>query len=101
MSSASYSRSQITQWCNSLLNGADLREAQLGPLLLTADRLLSADLTDAILRGADLTGADLRRAVMVGADLGRAVLHGAQTRQTDLTDANLTGVRGLIIDQAA
>ena len=83
------------------LNGADLREAQLGPLLLTADRLLSADLTDAILRGADLTGADLRRAVMVGADLGRAVLHGAQTRQTDLTDANLTGVRGLIIDQAA
>ena len=63
--------------------------------------MMPADLTGAILRGADLSGADLRRAVLAGADLGRATLHGAQTRQTDLTDANLTGVRGLIIDQAA
>lgn len=82
------------------LNGADLREAQLGPLMIAADRLMPADLSGAILRGADMTGADLRRAVLAGADLGRAVMHGAQTRQTDLTDANLTGVRGLVIDQA-
>lgn len=83
------------------MTGSDLREAQLGPLMITADRLLPADLTGANLRGADLAGADLRRAVLAGADLGRATLHGAQTRQTDFTDANLTGVRGLTIDQAA
>jgi hypothetical protein len=41
---------------------------------------------------AGLTGADLRRAILAGADLGRATLHGAQTRQTDFTDAVLTGV---------
>jgi uncharacterized protein YjbI with pentapeptide repeats len=39
--------------------------------------------------------------VLAGADLGRATMHGAQTRQADLTDANLAGVRGLTIDQAA
>ena len=38
---------------------------------------------------------------MTGADLGRATLHGAQTRQLDLTDANLTGVRGLTLDDQA
>ena len=86
---------------NAKLNGADLRGAQLGPLLIAADRLLSADLTGAVLRGADLSGADLRRAVMTGADLGRATLHGAQTRQLDLTGANLTGVRGLTLDDQA
>lgn len=83
------------------LTGADLREAQLGPLMITAERLLPADLTGANLRGADMTGADLRRAVLAGADLGRATFHGAQTRQIDLTDAVLTGVRGLSVDQAA
>ena len=78
-----------------------MREAQLGPLLIGADRLMPADLTGAVLRGADLSGADLKRAVLAGADLGRATMHGAQTRQADLTDANLAGVRGLTIDQAA
>ena len=63
--------------------------------------LHEADLTGAVLRGADLSGADLKRAMLVGADLGRAILHGAQTRQIDLTDANLTGVRGLIVDDQA
>ena len=53
------------------------------------------------LRGADLSGADLRRAVMTGCDLARALFHGAQTRQADFTNANLTGVRGLTVDQAA
>ena len=78
-----------------------MREAQLGPLLIAADRLMPADLTGAVLRGADLSGADLKRAVLAGADLGRAILHGAQTRQIDLTEANLTGVRGLILDDQA
>ena len=70
---------------------------------LTAPRAIffGLDMAGVQLQGADLTGADLRRAIMAGADLGRAVLHGAQTRQIDLTDANLTGVRGLIIDKAA
>ena len=48
-----------------------------------------------------MTGADLRRAILAGADLGRTTMHGAQTRQTDFTGAVLTGVRGLIVDQAA
>ena len=69
--------------------------------MLTADRLLPADLSGANLRGADLSGADLRRAVMAGCDLARALFHGAQTRQADLAGANLTGVRGLTVDQAA
>ena len=43
-------------------------------------------------------GADLRRAVMAGCDLARALFHGAQTRQADLAGANLTGVRGLTVD---
>ena len=38
---------------------------------------------------------------MAGCDLARALFHGAQTRQADFTNANLTGVRGLTVDQAA
>ncbi|MEC8457062.1 MAG: pentapeptide repeat-containing protein, partial [Pseudomonadota bacterium] len=86
---------------NAKMSGADLRGAQLGPLLIGADRLLAADLTGANLRGADLSGADLRRAVLTSADLGRAVMHGAQTRQIELTGANLAGVRGLTLEDQA
>ena len=77
------------------LNGADLRGAQLGPLMIAADRLLPADLTGTCLRGADLSGADLKRAVLVGADLSRAKLFGACLRESDLTDAVTSGAHGL------
>ncbi len=80
------------------LNGADLRQAQLGPLLLSADRILPADLSRAILRGADLSGADLRNGRLAGADLSRARLHGCQMRLTDLSGAILTGALGLEIE---
>jgi uncharacterized protein YjbI with pentapeptide repeats len=77
------------------LNGSDLRGAKLGPLLIAADRLLSADLTGACLRGADLSGADLKRAMLAGADLGRARMYGANVQQADLTDAITGGTQGL------
>ncbi|WP_292136605.1 pentapeptide repeat-containing protein [Brevundimonas sp.] len=48
-----------------------------------------------------MSGADLRRAVLTSADLGRAVMHGAQTRQIELTGANLAGVRGLTLEDQA
>ena len=78
-----------------ILREADLRGAQLGPLMIGAERLLPADLTGACLRGAELSGADLNRAILVGADLGRATLFGASLRQADLTGAVTTGARGL------
>jgi uncharacterized protein YjbI with pentapeptide repeats len=78
------------------LNGADLREVQLGPLMLGPERLLPADLTEAVLRSVDFSGADLRRCILAGADLTRAGMHGAQTRHADFTDAVLAGVRGLL-----
>ena len=83
------------------LAGADLREAQLGPLVIGRDRLLPADFSGASLRGADLSGADLRRADLTGADLSRCILHGAHTRHANLTDANLTGAKGLDLSEDA
>jgi uncharacterized protein YjbI with pentapeptide repeats len=63
--------------------------------MITADRLLPADLTGACLRGTDLSGADLNRAMMTGADLSRALLFGAGLRQVDLGEAITKGARGL------
>ena len=83
------------------VNGADLRQAQLGPLMIGADRLLPADLTGACLKGADLSGADLKRANLTDTDLSRATFLGACLRQTDLTGAVTTGARGMEIDAAA
>ena len=48
------------------------------------ERLLPADLSEAILRSADLSGADLRRCAFVGADLTRAILSGADLSAADL-----------------
>jgi len=67
------------------LAGADLREAQMGPLILGSDRLLSCDLSGAVLKFADLTGADLRRAIFRNADVSRANFRGALMRQADFT----------------
>lgn len=37
----------------------------------------------------------------VGADLSRCILHGAHTRHANLTDANLTGAKGLDLSEDA
>jgi uncharacterized protein YjbI with pentapeptide repeats len=79
------------------LNGADLREAQLGPLVIGKDRLMPCDLTRAMIKSADLRGADLRHTVLAHADLSRSDLTGAHLRDTNLTDAVTSGVKGLEI----
>ena len=79
------------------LNGADLREADLGgaaPLSsvgLDLSHLEGADLHEAHLRGADLRGADLGRANLEGAQLGLAHLEGAWLRSANLRGADLEG----------
>ena len=77
------------------LSGSDLREAQMGPLLLGADRVLPCDLTRAELKNADLTAADLRQAILVEADLSRANFTGALLKQASFADVQRHGARGL------
>jgi uncharacterized protein YjbI with pentapeptide repeats len=77
------------------LSGSDLREAQMGPLLLGADRVLPTDMTRAELKNADLTAADLRHAVLIDADVSRANFTGALLRQADFSGVSRRGVRGL------
>jgi uncharacterized protein YjbI with pentapeptide repeats len=77
------------------LSGSDLREAQMGPLLLGADRVLPTNMTGAELKNADLTAADLRQAVFVEADVSRANFTGALLRQANFLDVRRHGARGL------
>ena len=77
------------------LAGSDLREAQMGPLLINSDRVLPCDMTGANLKGADLAGADLRQAVLEGADVSRANFTNALLKQVKITGATRTGARGL------
>ena len=80
---------------NAKLSGSDLREAQMGPLLLGADRILPCDLRNAELKGADLTAADLRNALLIDADVSRANFTAAQLREADLRGLIRHGARGL------
>ena len=77
------------------LSGSDLREAQLGPLMIAADRVMPSDLTRSIAKGSDFTDADLRHAVMVLSDLSRSNFTGANLKHADLTGAHRVGARGL------
>jgi uncharacterized protein YjbI with pentapeptide repeats len=77
------------------LSGSDLREAQMGPLLLGADRVLACDMTRAELKSSDLTGADLRQAVFTDADVSRANFTGALLRQADFSGISRYGAKGL------
>ena len=77
------------------LTGSDLREAQLGPLLISHDRVMPCDLTGAVLKGADLSRADLRYALLTRADLTRANFTGAAMRHADITEAQLSSAKGL------
>ena len=77
------------------LNGADLRDAHMGPLLIGQDRLLPCDLSGAMIKNADLRGADLRRALLTGANLSRSDFGGALLREADLLGAHFEGARGI------
>ena len=77
------------------LSGSDLREAQLGPLMISAERVMPSDLTRAIAKGSDFSDADLRHAVMVLSDLNRSNFTGANLKHADLTGAHRVGARGL------
>jgi uncharacterized protein YjbI with pentapeptide repeats len=77
------------------LSGSDLRDAQMGPLVIAANRTLPCDLTRAILKNADLARADLRQAIFLEADLSRANFTGAMLKNVDVTGAIRDGARGL------
>jgi uncharacterized protein YjbI with pentapeptide repeats len=77
------------------LSSSDLREAQMGPLLIGADRVLPCDMTRVTAKGTDFSQADLRQAILVFADVSRANFTHAVLRQADLTGAHRTGARGL------
>ena len=76
------------------LSGSDMREALLGPLMISADRVLPSDMTRVIAKGTDFSHADLRQAVMLFADLSRANFTGANLKQADLTASHRPGVKG-------
>ena len=84
-----------------VLNGADLRGADLLNAVLSGANLHNANLLNVDLRGANLSKAvlsdadlraDLSKAVLSDADLRDADLRGADLRGADLRNANLRGV---------
>jgi uncharacterized protein YjbI with pentapeptide repeats len=77
------------------LSLADLRDVQLGPILITAERVLPADLREITAKKTDFSGADLTRCNFRNADLERANFTAAHARDVDLTDAVLVGIQGL------
>ena len=76
---------------NTNLGNADLRGANLGWADLTWTNLIWADLRGANLRGADLSGVDLSGVDLRNADLSGASLRYAYLSNTDLREANLRG----------
>lgn len=76
-------------------SGSDLREAQMGPLLIGPERVLPCDMTRAVAKGADFSHADLRQAIMVLSDVSRSNFTGAIMRHVDLTGAHRAGAKGL------
>ena len=85
------SRGERAQLQNTVLQQADLHDANLERADLSGARLSVADLMRANLRGANLQGADLWMS-----DMKDTILDG-----TDLRGANLTEVTGLKADQLA
>jgi hypothetical protein len=95
------------------LSGADLGTADLSGAVLAAADLTKADLVSANFSKADLYGADLRGASLMAANLRGASLMSADLtgcnlggfdigsatiRTADLREADLTDVRGLVLD---
>ena len=86
------------KYCQTNLQGADLRNAQLQGANLGAAQLQDADLRraqlqGANLQGAELQGADLREAQLQGADLREAQLQGPDLRRAQLQGADLGAVQ--------
>jgi uncharacterized protein YjbI with pentapeptide repeats len=77
------------------VSGSDLREALLGPLMITADRVLPADLTRMVAKGTDFSHADMRQAIMMFADVSRSNFTGAILKQADMTGSHRQGAKGL------
>jgi uncharacterized protein YjbI with pentapeptide repeats len=70
-----------------------LRDAKLGPLLISDARLLPARLDGVHARYADFRGADLRRAKLSEADLAYSNLTDCDVRDSDIGSAVLTGAK--------
>ena len=73
------------------LSNADLRDCQLGPLLLEGDRILPASLAGTRARYTDFRGADLRQLKATGADFSYAHLDGADVRRATFGGSCFTG----------
>jgi uncharacterized protein YjbI with pentapeptide repeats len=84
---------------NAKFANADLRDVNLGPLLISKERLLPARLERCDARYVDLRGADLRQAVFCEGDLSYADLTGAKLRATDFRGAIMQGIK-LSLDAA-
>ena len=69
----------------------DLRDANLGPLVISGDRLMPSQLGKADLRNVDFRGADLNHAGLIQADASYANFTGANLRRTDFSNAVLEG----------
>jgi uncharacterized protein YjbI with pentapeptide repeats len=80
------------------LNYADLRDCNLGPLVVGEGRLLPSRLDAAELCHADLRGTDLRRAACRGADFSSANLTGARCAGADFGNAVMDGTLGLVAE---
>ena len=91
---------RVPNFCEAVLDGADLNGAELYKVNLSGAKLVKAHLrgahlSGAILRGANLYGADLTGADLTGADLSNAnmittVLRRAQLGNADMSKADLT-----------
>ena len=87
----------VLQGCD--LRGAELRSAELAGVDLRGAFLEGADLTGANLRGADLTGANLAGALLIQADLAGADLEGATARGANFTNACLDGIDSATLER--
>jgi len=87
-------RSARANLCRARLNFADLRDCNLGPLVIGGDRSIVSG-RGAELRHADLRGAVLQRAVFRNADLASANLTGATVDGAVFDGANVEGTLGL------
>ena len=76
-----------------MLTGASLHGVKLQSLVMSGERRMRSDLSEANLRHADLRGSDLRNASLAGADLSFADLTDADVTDTDLGGTKLTGCK--------
>lgn len=76
-----------------MLTRSDLRDARLGPLVITDDRLLASRLERVEARYTDFRGADLRSVSFKQADLSYANLRDAHFRDNAFDGVTITGAK--------